>query len=124
MESARAEKTREAQNSWRRTVEREMKDISGITDGKNSSGQKAVEATNWGPMLHSQLKGLRQAIKTTNLRITFFCLYLMALSMIKSSVPPKASLSFVSDLRGSMRHVLNSSTEFASFASSSTSGLS
>ena len=48
----------------------------------------------------------------------------MALSIIKSSVSPKASLSLVSDFRGSIRHVVNSSTEFASLASSSTSGLS
>ena len=56
--------------------------------------------------------------------VTFSWLCSMALSKIKSRVSPNASLSSVSDLRGSTREEVNSSTEFANLSNSSTSGLS
>lgn len=73
-------------------------------------------------ILYPKCKLMYQPIRMVIL--TFPWLYSIALSMIKSSESPKASLPLVSVFRGSMRQVVNSSTEFANFFSSSTSGLS
>ena len=53
---------------------------------------------------------------------TFICLFWMASSMIVSSDSPNDSLDGLSDFSGSIKHVVNSSTEFANDFSSSTSG--
>ena len=53
---------------------------------------------------------------------TFICLFWIASSMIVSSDSPNDSLDGLSDFSGSIKHVVNSSSEFANDFSSSTSG--